>query len=416
MNTHAEYHRHLQPSSLNPEPAGAEEERHLGIHGDPSLSASPLIGPTTATGRRIAWVRPTEFHAYADHMVGRGIDLQAELSRRVRRAPLTATRFGSPSHPRPQPPKPERPAPHPRRNRVMTTYASAEGLRRLLIRLNDAGPGAWRTDPDAADLMGFTIQKYRSLAAKHHCQPEDSASAAFEALRTSAVRTADDPWAVVTRAVQVTLIAEERSNALLCSVGQARRPHISCHHDARRFSEYDTDIVEYHPALCPSYEARTNLPPAPKSTAQKPPTTARQAVDLTIALFVALGWPLNTTTCALDYVAARMVECGSRGTTHAMLRRDHSARALLDLDRRAWSTILRYTLGNPHPDHQFTSTGRGVLLRLMIGDPIIEMLADDTLVTDIKRSAPPVARTADEDPGPAEGEAGEATHESGQVA
>lgn len=277
----------------------------------------------------------------------------------------------------------------------MTAYVTAEGLRRLLVRLHDAGPDAWRTDPEAEDLMEFTIRKYRSLATKHHCQPEDSAFAAFEALRTAAVRTADDPWGVVTRAVQVTLIAEERANALLCSPGQARRPHISCHHDARRFSEYDADVIEFHPALCPSYDVRAEAPPSAKATAQKPPTSARQAVDLTIALFVALGWPLNTTTCAMDYIAARLVECGSRGTTHAMLRRDHSARALLDLDRRAWSTILRFTLGNPHPDHQFTAAGRGVLLRLMIGDAIIEMLADDTLVTEIRRTAPRKARTID---------------------
>lgn len=304
-----------------------------------------------------------------------------------------------------------------------TTYTTAEGLRRLLVRLHNAGPDAWRTDTEAADLMEFTIRKYRSLATKHRCQPEDSASAAFEALRTAAVRTADDPWGVVTRAVQVTLIAEERANALLCSPGQARRPHISCHHDARRFSEYDTDVIEHHPALCPSYEPRTDLPSTAKAaaqtnSAQKPPTRALQAVDLTIALFVALGWPLNTTTCALDYIAARLVECGSRSTTHAMLRRDHSARALLDLDRRAWSTILRFTLGNPHPDHQFTAAGRGVLLRLLIGDPIIEMLADDTLVRAIRRAAPPKARTTDPSAGEQVQHPGDESgvRESGQVA
>lgn len=277
----------------------------------------------------------------------------------------------------------------------MTTFATAEGLRHLLMRLNDAGPDAWRTDSDAEELMAFTIRKYRSLATKHHCQPEDSAWAAFEALRTSAVRTANDPWGVVTRAVQVTLIAEERANALLCSPGQARRPHISGHHDARRFSEYDADVVEFHPALCPSYEARADVAPAQGPTAQKPPTRAFEAVDLAIALFVALGWPLNTTTCALDYIAARLVECGSRATTHAMLRRDQSARALLDLDRHAWSTLLRFTLGNPHRDHQYTAAGHGVLLRLLIGDPIIEVLADDALVLAIRRSAPPTARTTD---------------------
>ena len=77
--------------------------------------------------------------------------------------------------------------------------------------------------------MQFTIRKYRSLARTHHCEPEDSAYAAFEAMRTLRVRTADDPWAVVTTAVKVSLIAEERADgpALLDSAGPAPRGHAS---------------------------------------------------------------------------------------------------------------------------------------------------------------------------------------------
>ena len=97
------------------------------------------------------------------------------------------------------------------------SFATAEGLRHLLQRLHDldsVGYWSWRTDPEAEQLMRFTIRKYRWLAINHHCEPEDSAYAAFEAMRTRAVRMAEDPWAVVTRAVQVSLIAEERANGL----------------------------------------------------------------------------------------------------------------------------------------------------------------------------------------------------------
>lgn len=59
----------------------------------------------------------------------------------------------------------------------------------------------------------------------------EAASAAFDAMRTPAVRNAEDPWAVITRAVQVTLIAEESGNGLLCSTHQARRPQYSGFHD-----------------------------------------------------------------------------------------------------------------------------------------------------------------------------------------
>lgn len=265
----------------------------------------------------------------------------------------------------------------------MNTLDTAEGLRALLTRLDAAGAGAWATDPDAEELMSFTIEKYRALARKHHCEPADSAAAAFEAMRTPAVRLAHDPWAVVTRAVQVTLIAEERANGLLCSPAQARRTHISCHHDARRFSDSEADLLDFHPALRVDDTDQDDPP-----TANGLSTGAFEAIDLAIALFVALGWPFNTVTCALDYIAARLVECGSRGTTHAMLRRDHSARALLDLDRPAWASLLRLTLGTPSPALRSTAAGHGILLQLLIGDTIVDLLADDDLVREIVRTAP----------------------------
>lgn len=271
----------------------------------------------------------------------------------------------------------------------MTTYESAEGLRHLLNRLDEAGAEAWAADAEAEQLMTYTIQKYRSLALKHHCQPEDSATAAFEAMRTGAVRRARDPWAVVTRAVQVTMIAEERANGLLCSPAQARRTHVSCNHDARRFSDSDADLLEFHPAL-----RADNTPVAPPPSSELR-TGAFEAVEQAIALFVALGWPLNLATCALDYIAARLIECGSRGTTHAMLRRDESARALLDLDRTAWATLLRLTLGAQRPALKCTYAGHGILLQLLIGDSILDLLTDDDLIVEISQTAPRVVRTAE---------------------
>lgn len=91
MNTHAEYRRHLhQPTAETPPPPTSETAQHLAIHGDPSITREP--GATTATGRHIAWVRPTELHTYADGLIGRGIDLHAELARRARRSPRALTR------------------------------------------------------------------------------------------------------------------------------------------------------------------------------------------------------------------------------------------------------------------------------------------------------------------------------------
>lgn len=91
MNTHAEYRRHsYRPSEQPAVPEGGASGSELARHRDPSLqSAQPS---PEQTQKRVAWVRPTELGSYLGPMVGRGIDLQAELVRRARRTPTTTTR------------------------------------------------------------------------------------------------------------------------------------------------------------------------------------------------------------------------------------------------------------------------------------------------------------------------------------
>jgi len=261
------------------------------------------------------------------------------------------------------------------------SFETSEGLRRLLIRLRVCGPRAWEHDPEARELMAYTTLKYQALARKHRCDPTAGAAAAFEAMRTYAVRTATDPWAVVTMAVKVSMIAEERAAGLMCSVDQARRPEFSSQHDVQRFCDTDSDLPSFLPELAVG-------PVEPVTSEQGRPTTAHEAVDATINLFAALGWPRDTATCLLDYIGARLMESGSRPRAHAALRRDHSARALLDLDQAVWSTMLRIILGNPNPDEVYTSDGHGVLLRLLIGHHVTELLDDDLLVFEISDAAP----------------------------
>jgi hypothetical protein len=249
------------------------------------------------------------------------------------------------------------------------------------------GAHAWEQDPEARELMVFAAKKYAALAVKHHLDPSAGGAEEFEAMRTYAVRTADDPWAVVTRAVKVTLIAEERADGLLCSVDQARRPEISQHHDVRRFCDTEADLPNLLPGLAVE----------PFNPGEAPPTRAYEAVDQAIDLFTALGWPRDTATCALDFITSRLSECGSRPRTHAALRRDQTARALLDIDQEAWSTVLRIILGNPNPDEFCTTDGHGVLLRLLIGDPVSELLDDDLLLFEISETAPRVKEEAEDE-------------------
>jgi hypothetical protein len=266
-------------------------------------------------------------------------------------------------------------------------FRTSEGLRGLLARLEESSLDAWRDDDEAASLMRFTMGKYGALARKHGLEPADAAVAAFEVMRTRAARSALDPWAVVTRAVQVTLIADERANGLLCSTGRARRLANTDDHDAERFSDRETPLHEYHPAFRIESEPDSVTPGDEIDDGDEVPTSAYDAVDIAVELFVALGWPRDTARTALDYVCARLIEAGSRTNAHEVLRRDHHARALLDLDRRAWAAMLHVVLGTPNKDLAHTAAGRGLFLRLLIDEKPDELLDDDALVAAIHAGA-----------------------------
>lgn len=278
------------------------------------------------------------------------------------------------------------------------SFTTPEGLRAVLVRLDERdshGYWGWRQDPEAERLMEYTIRKYGSLARSHHCEPEDSAYAAFEAMRTRAVRCAEDPWAVITRAVQVSLIAEERAAGLLCSPAQARRREVTQHHDARRFGEDETGYLEnLAHSRAPSLAGPASEQPAPQPGAGLP-TTASEALNLVVSMFVALGWPRTSATCALDYISTRLMEAGDRRIAHSYLRRDEAGRAALDLDRATWATLLRIVLGNPDKAVAGTRAGLGVLAMLVCDWTVVDLLGDDGLVVEVRDAAPRVARRID---------------------
>lgn len=270
-------------------------------------------------------------------------------------------------------------------------YTNGEGLRVLLHRLHDTGPGAWEQDPVAAALMEYAADKYTPLARKHGLDPWEAASAAFDVMRTKAARDADDPWAVVTHAVRITCIAEERAQGLLCSTHQARRPHISVFHDPERFSERDNPLTDYHPAFHHADQAeQIDILGGPGAgpVGAVGPVSATAAVEDAIGLFELLGWPDAVARTAVEHVCGALAKAGTRHTAYESLRRDKHARALLDLPRVSWSALLKALLGNPHPAYASTGTGRGVLLRLLLGETIPLLLGDDDLVLTIALAAP----------------------------
>jgi hypothetical protein len=269
-------------------------------------------------------------------------------------------------------------------------FRTGEGLRALLTRLHQQGPGAWRRDPAAAELMAFTAEKYAALAHKHGLDAWEAAGAAFDVMRTRAARTAVDPWAVVTHAVRITCIAEQRAQGLLCSVHQARRPQVSRFHDPERFSERENLLTDYHPAFH-VHDQHPDQQAEPEDAG-----LVSALVEDAVALFALLGWPEGTATAAVGHVCDALARLGSRASTYEALRRDRHARALLDVPAVSWTGLLRVLLGSPDAAYSATGRGQGILLRLLLGERLVDLLADDQLVALIVLSAPgsPDARGA----------------------
>lgn len=271
-------------------------------------------------------------------------------------------------------------------------FTTGEGLRHVLTRLHGQGPGAWQCDPVAAQLMDHAARKYAALARRHGLDPWEAASAAFEVMRMPSTRRAHDPWGVVTRGVQVTCIAEERGQGLLCSTNKARRPHISALHDPERISDRETPLSDYHPAFRVTDRHADDIDDDTvnegAATVVTPQATARAAVADAVQLFALLGWAETTARVAIDRVCETTERAGTRANAYEILRHDKQAPILLDLPAQSWKAVVRILLGNTQAALQAASAGRGVLLRLLLGETLHSLLHDDELVFQIALAAP----------------------------
>ena len=269
-------------------------------------------------------------------------------------------------------------------------FTTGEGLRALLNRLAEGGEDAWVHDPVARELMEFAADKYRALARKHKLDTWEAVTAAFDAMQYRSTREANDPWAIITHAVRITCVYEERAQGLLCSVHQARRAHVSAFHDPERFSERDTALADYHPAFHTTDLRPSELDPEPREGlgSAQACMSAGSAAEDAIAMLCLLDWPTDTARAAVEHVCGALMKAGTRQSAYETLRRDRHARALLDLPRRSWAALLKALLGNPHPAYVATSSGRGVLLRLLLGETLDLLLRDDDLILALALAAP----------------------------
>lgn len=96
MNTNHFYERRddrVLSEDSSPQPRPEDPAPALAVHRDPSVPPTTTV--TKALRPGIAWVRPSELPTLVGSTVARrGIDLQSELVRRSRRAPVTAAKVG----------------------------------------------------------------------------------------------------------------------------------------------------------------------------------------------------------------------------------------------------------------------------------------------------------------------------------
>ena len=261
-------------------------------------------------------------------------------------------------------------------------FETPAGLRALLIRLHEAGPGAWCSDREAAELMRYTAERYKPLARRHGLDAWEVASAAFEVMLTVAVRNADNPWAVVTRAVQITCIAEVRAAGLLVSTSKVRHTgRIAGFHDAVRLTDRER-LPEYQPAF--------TVDPRNDDFAANDENESRVSTALaeTVRLFASAGWDAMLVAVCVEHVAYRLADLSSRPHAVEVLRRDRTAPKLLGLPPRSWTALLRIVLGHPDPKYADTPAGDGVLLRLLSGDPPDALRGDEMMMNAIRAAHP----------------------------
>jgi hypothetical protein len=263
---------------------------------------------------------------------------------------------------------------------ALREFTTPEGLRALLDRLAGAGDEAWSTDPEATELLRFCADRYRDLARKYRLTEHDAAVAAFDVLRKDAVRRAENPWALVTTAVQRTLGAEARANQLLCSPNRAR--HLMARTDlppALRIGDPSTPTMTSDGEPAPWLElalAGTNTGSATASGLDAATAAAiarvRAATRATIAVLVAVGWPDDVARHGLEHITTTLTTASGVAAARDRLRKDRHTAVVLDIRQSVWTRLVSAVLGTPARD--------GVLHRLLSGDTarlVIEQDAHD---------------------------------------
>lgn len=258
-------------------------------------------------------------------------------------------------------------------------FRSGEGLRTLLLRLRESGPGIWGRDAEARALLEYTRSRYERLCRKWGRDPGEGVSAAFVAMQDDYLLGVDDPWAVLTITVRAAMIAENQAERLLISPERAQKEDV-------------TDLVR--PVQAGEYEDYLYSIAAtePAGASASPLLSLVQATSA--RFFACLGWELDVALTAVEYVLARLMTALDADRAYQYLRRDTTGPAQFDIPAQSWRALVRVLVGTPG------SPGlpgrRGVIARIVLEleqgvapKAIIEdLLSDDALIIEVFEHRP----------------------------
>lgn len=253
--------------------------------------------------------------------------------------------------------------------------ADPEGLRTTLTLLDELGPDGWRRLPIAGRLLAYARERYTPVALSWGRPRDDAAAAAFLVMRTASVRKATDPWAAVTRGVELHMIAEATAERGLMSPERARRP------EAR---------PAWAPVRAGEYEFLYDLAASPGDGEDAAGGAVDRLVATAAAVLAVAGWEREAAVQAVEYVCSRMADMGSQDSALDALRRDAAARLRLGCSPEEWAALLRTLIGT-RPSATSKATP-ALLARIALREPLRDLLQDAALLSRANASVPGAGR------------------------
>ncbi|MDA3147095.1 hypothetical protein JSO19_06855 [Leucobacter sp. UCMA 4100] len=250
-------------------------------------------------------------------------------------------------------------------------FRTSEGLRELLTELNEHN--AWATSPVAAELMVYATGKYAPIAKAWHRDPADAAYEAFLAMRQPTTLRADDPWAVITRAVALGIAAEVHADRNMTSQDKARRPSKRPVEEPMRAGHYEEFFYDVHPHAHTLY-ARDD---------GGEDRSVDRVIRATCVFLVLTDWPARPVEQAVDYIAHRVTGLSSGTSALEIVAKELHIAIRLGYTPNEWAGLVRLVVG--------TKTGRrksgdyGLFARVLLGDDVADLLRDETLVNTSRR-------------------------------